>query len=312
MKLSILLAGANGMIGSFLYNRFNKDYSITALDYSKGLIEDNFFSIDLIQEADVENFADKLPKCDALIFLVGLAHKKGKGQEFDEFRRINKQTLVNLLSALEVQGKLPNKIIFASTISVYGEKLNQNIYNEDSEKNPFSPYAVTKLEAEEFLLEHYEKQSWILRFSPVYAPNFQLNINRRTKLGGRFYKVGRGTKKLSLCNLENIGCAIQGIIEDKVPAGIYNISDAKDYTYNDLLNYANGKWTLPIPRFLVKGLYIMGKMMNNIFLKENATKLISDNIFPSDKIRQYIELPYALKKDESTNNHQQDEQKQKI
>ena len=312
MKLSILLAGANGMIGSFLYNRFNKDYSITALDYSKGSIEDNFFSIDLIQEADVETFAEKSPKCYALIFLVGLAHKKGKGQELDEFRRINKQTLVNLLSALEVQGKLPNKIIFASTISVYGEKLNQNIYNEDSEKNPFSPYAVTKLEAEEFLLEHYEKQSWILRFSPVYAPNFQLNINRRTKLGGRFYKVGRGTKKLSLCNLENIGCAIQGIIEDKVPAGIYNISDAKDYTYNDLLNYANGKWTLPIPRFLVKGLYIMGKMMNNIFLKENATKLISDNIFPSDKIRQYIELPYALKKDESTNNHQQDEQKQKI
>ena len=312
MKLSILLAGANGMIGSFLYNRFNKNYSITALDYSKGSIEDNFFSLDLTQEADVKTFAEKSPKCYALIFLVGLAHKKGKGQELDEFRRINKQTLVNLLSALEVQGKLPNKIIFASTISVYGEKLNQNIYNEDSEKNPFSPYAVTKLEAEEFLLEHYEKQSWILRFSPVYAPNFQLNINRRTKLGGRFYKVGRGTKKLSLCNLENIGCAIQGIIEDKVPAGIYNISDAKDYTYNDLLNYANGKWTLPIPRFLVKGLYIMGKMMNNIFLKENATKLISDNIFPSDKIRQYIELPYALKKDESTNNHQQDEQKQKI
>ena len=78
MKLSILLAGANGMIGSFLYNRFNKDYSITALDYSKGSIEDNFFSIDLIQEADVETFAEKSPTCDALIFLVGLAHKKGR------------------------------------------------------------------------------------------------------------------------------------------------------------------------------------------------------------------------------------------
>jgi len=36
-------------------------------------------------------------------------------------------------------------------------------------------------------------------------------------------------------------------------------------------------------------------MMNNIFLKENATKLISDNIFPSNKIRQYVELPYKLK-----------------
>ena len=293
---NILLAGANGMIGSFLYNTFNKDYSITALDYSKGLIEDNFFSIDLIQEADVENFADKLPKCDALIFLVGLAHKKGKGQEFDEFRRINKQTLVNLLSVLEVQGKLPNKIIFASTISVYGEKMNQNIYNEDSEKNPSSPYAVTKLEAEEYLLNNYGGQSWVLRFAPVYSQDFQLNINRRTKAAGRYYKVGKGSKKLSLCNLENIGSAVQGILEDKVPSGIYNISDEIEYSYNELLKYVNAKWIVRIPTFLVKGLYVVGKIMNNIFLKENATKLISNNVFPSDKIREYIELPNTLNK----------------
>ena len=290
----ILLAGRAGFIGSFLYNRFNKDYSITALDYSKASIEENFFSLDLTQEADVKTFAEKSPKCDALIFLVGLAHKKGKGQEFDEFRRINKQTLVNLLSALEVQGKLPNKIIFASTISVYGEKMNQNIYNEDSEKNPFSPYAVTKLEAEEYLLKNYGVQSWVLRFAPVYSPDFQLNINRRTKAAGRYYKVRKGSKKLSLCNLENIGSAVQGILKDKVPAGIYNISDAKDYSYNDLLKYVNAKWIVRIPAFLVKGLYYIGKMMNNIFLKENATKLISDNTFPSDKIRQYISLPASL------------------
>jgi len=50
-------------------------------------------------------------------------------------------------------------------------------------------------------------------------------------------------------------------------------------------------------------------MINNIFLLENTTKLISDNVFPSDKIRQYIEIPYTLIKDESTNKHQQDEQK---
>ena len=95
---NILLAGANGFIGSFLYNSFNKDYSITALDYSKGPIEENFFSLDLTQKSDVAAFTEKAPKCDALIFLVGLAHKKGKEQELGEFRRINKQTLVNLIS----------------------------------------------------------------------------------------------------------------------------------------------------------------------------------------------------------------------
>jgi nucleoside-diphosphate-sugar epimerase len=251
------------------------------------MIEDNFFSIDLIQEADVENFADKSPKCDALIFLVGLAHKKGKGQEIDEFRRINKQTLINLLLTLDKKNKLPKKIIFASTISVYGEKINQNTYHEDSEKTPFSPYAVTKLETEEYLQNNYGTQSWILRFAPVYAPDFQLNINRRTKSGGYFYKVGDGKKKLSLCNLENIGFAVQGIIEDKVPSGIYNISDENEYSYNDLLKYVNAKWVISVPKVIVKGLYYVGKVMNNIFLKENATKLISDNIFPSVKIREF-------------------------
>jgi len=78
MFCNILLVGANGFIGSFLYNRFNKDYSITALDYSKGSIKEIFFSLDLTQESEVEAFAEKSPKCDALIFLVGLAHKKGK------------------------------------------------------------------------------------------------------------------------------------------------------------------------------------------------------------------------------------------
>jgi hypothetical protein len=56
----------------------------------------------------------------------------------------------------------------------------------------------------------------------------------------------------------------------------------------------NAKWIIRTPAFLVKGFYYIGKMMNNIFLKENATKLISDNVFPSDKIRKYISLSGTL------------------
>ncbi len=293
---NILLAGANGFIGTFLYNNFNKDYSITALDSSNRLNEDNFFPLDLTQAEDVENFTEKSPKCDALIFLVGLAHKKGKGQELNEFRRINKQTLINLLSKLDEKGKLPEKIIFSSTVSVYGEKINQIMYHEDSVKKPYSPYAITKLEAEEYLLNSYGTQSWILRFAPVYSPDFQLNINRRTKAIGIHYKVGDGSKKLSLCNLENIGLVVKGILENKVPLGVYNISDSKDYLYNDLLAYVNAKWIVRVPNSLIKGLYYVGKMMNNLFLIENTIKLISDNVFSSNKINQYIKLPSKLNK----------------
>jgi len=300
--IKILLTASNGFIGSYLGAHLKNKFTVTSISKSEQIDKGDCISVDLSDLAGVRNFVDNSQKFDTLIFLVGLAHKKGKGQEIDEFRRINKQTLVNLLSALEEQKKLPNKIIFASTVSVYGEKMNQNIYKEDSEKYPFSPYAVTKLEAEDYLLEHFAVKAWVLRFAPVYSPDFQLNINRRTQSGNWFYKVGNGSKKLSLCNLENIGSVVDGILEDKVPAGIYNISDEKDYSYNDLLKYVNAKWVVRIPTFLVKGLYVVGKMMKNIFLKENATKLISDNIFPSDKIRQYIKLPATLGKKTIINN----------
>ena len=290
----ILLAGANGVIGTFLYNRLNKNHHLTSLDHSAGVIKNHFFTLDLDNLPDVKIFAEKLPKHETLIFLVGLAHKKGKGKELEEFRRVNKHTLENLLSSLELYGKLPNKIIFASTISIYGEKINQSIYTEESVTIPYSPYAVTKLESEQYLFDNFKDRVWILRFAPVYSSNFLLNINRRTKIADFYFRIGKGTKKFSLCNIENIYFVIQGILSGKIPADIYNISDTKNYTYNDLLKYKNAKWVLPIPEIFVNMGYYIGVKVKNNFLKENSTKLITDHIYPSDKIRNYIELPSSL------------------
>ena len=250
--------------------------------------------MDLTDINKVNDFADNCDHFCVLIFLVGLAHAKGKGKDFPEFKKVNYQTLVNLLSALGNNKKVPDKIIFASTISVYGEKYNQSIYTEDSPKKPFSPYAVTKLQAEQYLLDNFSNRLWILRFAPVYSSDLLLNINRRTKARNSFYRVGKGAKKLSLCNIENIRIAVDAIINDKLPEGIYNLSDPKEYTYNDLLNWQKADWVFPIPEDGVKLLYYLGKFINSIFLKENTVKLISDNIFPSVKIRSYIDLPAII------------------
>ena len=293
MKQSILISGADGMIGTYLLNYFTGKYSVNTTSFynpdNKYLFSGDLTSLDFTNE-----LANKCKRSDILIFLVGLAHAKGQGKDLPDFKNVNFQALVNLLLALGRYNKLPEKIIFASSISVYGEKYNQNAYDEESEKHPFSPYAVTKLEAEHYLLENYADKSWILRFAPVYSPDFQLNINRRTQSGNWFYKVGNGSKKLSLCNLENIGSTVQGILEDKVPSGVYNISDAKEYTYNDLLTWNNAGRVIRIPQFAVRLLYYLGKIINNTFLKENTVKLISDNIFPSDKIRSYVDLSATI------------------
>ena len=144
-------------------------------------------------------------------------------------------------------------------------------------------------------MSNYYNKSWILRFAPVYSPSFLLNINRRTKIGNIFYKIGNGTKKLSLCNIENIKTTIEGIIDGVIPTGVYNISDPIAYMYNDLLNHQRASVVFRIPVLAIRLLYILVRITNNIFLKENSTKLITDNIFPSDKIRKYIKLNSTIR-----------------
>jgi hypothetical protein len=79
-----------------------------------------------------------------------------------------------------------------------------------------------------------------------------------------------------------------------VPAGIYNLSDSKEYSYNELLKKQQAKWIFPIPRFMIKMAYVFGKVTGNIFLKENAVKLLTDNVYPSSKIRSHVDFSATL------------------
>ena len=292
--MKILLLGGKGYIGSHLFSQLKEHASITSVDYGDNQNAKEIINLDLTNTDNVNYFAENCDHFDILIFLVGLAHAKGKGKDLPEFKKINYQTLENLLSALADNNKVPDKIIFASTISVYGEKYYQSTYTEYSEKKPFSPYAVTKLEAEEYLLDNFGPKAWILRFAPVYSSDFLLNINRRIRMRNRHYRVGKGARKFSLCNIENIKTVIFEIINGNVPAGIYNLSDPKEYSYNELLKKEQAKWILPIPRFMIKMAYVFGKVTGNIFLKENAVKLLTDNVYPSSKIRSHVDFSATL------------------
>jgi len=288
--MKMLIAGGGGFIGSHLLSQYKEQNATTSIDHSIDSTGKDFIDLDLTNVEQVNSFADNCDHYDVIIFLVGLAHAKGKGKDLPEFNKVNYQTVVNLLTALSKVGKIPNKIIFASTISIYGERYEQNTYNETTKPKPFSPYAVTKLQAEQYLLDNFGNKSWMLRFAPVYSLKFLLNIDRRTKIGNKYYKVGNGNKKLSLCNIENIHTAVKGIIDGAVPSGIYNLSDSTPYSYNDLLNHQGASFIFRIPVLAIRLVYILGRITNNIFLKENSTKLISNNIFPSNKIRKYIQF----------------------
>jgi len=290
---NILIVGASGFIGSKLIPSFENNFNTVLAGYSN-LSNNKIINLDLTNNEEVDYFVKDCIYFDSVIFLVGLAHKKGMQKDFNAFKKINYDTLKNLLSSFDRYNKLPNKIIFASTISIYGEKLNNDIYYEDGEKTPLSPYAITKLMAEKFLLDNYSSKTWILRFSPVYSKNFRLNINKRTKIGNFFYCIGDGSSKLSLCNINNIIFSIHSIIKDKVPFGAYNISDPINYTYKGILNMLKAKKIIYIPIIFMKILFFLGKNIKNIYLMDNTIKLITNNVYPSKKIEQFVKFKHKL------------------
>lgn len=287
--MKILIAGSNGVIGSYVFSKLIElDYPVIGI--CKEANANNYsFSIDLSNSDETENFVKTFEKPELLIFLVGLAHKKGEKGDFSEFEKINHLTLKNLISALENQNKLPNKIIFASSISVYGERYYHSYYTEETQLFPKSPYAVTKLMAEQYLVDNYKNISIILRFAPVYSQEFKLNIQRRTSIKGIFYRVGKGGNKLSLLSIKNILTAIISVINNQIPPGVYNLSDKREYTFRELLIKQKATRIIFIPKFVVKSLYYINKIIGNVFINENTIKLLTDNIYSSGKLLKYAD-----------------------
>ncbi len=202
--------------------------------------------------------------------------------------------MVNLVNQLNNFKKIPKSIIFTSSISIYGEKYNNNEYFESSKKKPLSPYAKTKKMAEDFLLQNYKEKSWILRLAPMYSSSFMLNINRRTKIGGFTYQIGDGSNMLSLCNIKNFELLIKSIIEGKIPSDIYNIADNKNYLFKDLIYINKNLFKFQVPTFLIKILLFIGKIIGSVFIIENTIKLLTNNIYNTQKISNYIKFPYFL------------------
>lgn len=289
----VLIAGISGNLGSHFYTNLKNKDNIFSVGRNENLNQ-NYTKLNFKSNTQIDLFFENAKCFDIFIFFIGLAHNKGDASTFSDHHHVNYEILKNLLISAKKYDKVPKKIIYTSSISVYGERFRLENYDEDLKPNPFSPYAITKRKAEKLLIEKYQDRSWILRLGPVYSKNFMLNINRRTKLLGFPIKFGSGNNKLSLCNIKNIGFVIEQIINNKIPNGVYNLVDGEDYSYNDLLRLDNKDHILRVPRFFIILIYYFSQKLNLIRLKENSIKLLTNNIFSSKKIQKFIAIPYSL------------------
>ncbi len=198
--MNILITGVAGFIGSHLADSLIKSNKIIGVDnfcdfydpkiketnLKKLLKSDNFklYRIDirdfqLLKKVFSEN------KIDIVIHLAAMAGVRPSIENPQLYTEVNINGTVNILELCKIN-KI-NKLIFASSSSVYGNNKKVPFSEEDSVDNPISPYATTKKAGE--LLCHtyyslYNISVACLRFFTVYGPRQRpdLAIHKFTKM----------------------------------------------------------------------------------------------------------------------------------
>jgi len=125
----------------------------------------DFFEVDIRDFSEIE---DILKNIDGVFHEAALASVQDSFRIPDEFFDVNVNGTENIF---KIAKKLGIKVVYASSSSVYGNPISIPI-KENDDKNPFNPYAKTKLEDDK-LAEKYTKNGLKvigLRYFNVFGP----------------------------------------------------------------------------------------------------------------------------------------------
>ena len=173
MKYAV--TGGAGFIGSHLIkNLVERGNEVIVIDNlntgKKQNIEKISKKIDFF-EVDIRDFSaieDILKNVDGVFHEAALASVQDSFRIPDEFFDVNVNGTENIF---KIAKKLGIKVVYASSSSVYGNPISIPI-KENDDKNPFNPYAKTKLEDDK-LAEKYAKNGLKvigLRYFNVFGP----------------------------------------------------------------------------------------------------------------------------------------------
>ena len=123
--------------------------SLNKKEFQKKL---KFFKVDIRNKTKIyeifSNFQRANIYFDAVIHFAGLKSVANSVNNPIEYWDVNVKGTINLL---DIMNKFDcNTIVFSSSASIYGST-HSNLLDEDSEINPFNPYALTKSVIEKFL-----------------------------------------------------------------------------------------------------------------------------------------------------------------
>lgn len=271
MIRSVYITGANGFIGKHLCSLLETKYAVTKYQRNEPVV---------IKE-------------DVVIHLAGLAHDLGEVSNETDYFRVNTDFTKEVFDAFLCSSA--KKFIFLSSVKAASD-IVRDILTEDTLPQPKTPYGLSKLKAEQYIVSHHDttnnKQYYILRPAMVYGVGNKGNLNKLYQFLEKGYPwpLGAFNNHRSFCAVENLLFVIDAILKmENFPQGIYNVCDDEVVTTNDLvewIQYFIGKRRriCKIPFFVIYMLVKLGDLFDLSFNSETFKKLTDSYVVSNKKL----------------------------
>lgn len=223
---NLLFTGGTGFLGKNAMPVLKEYYEVTTC----GITPD-----DMIKANFVTDVPELPTKYEVVLHACGKAHVVPKTEaEKQAFFDVNYTGTKHLCEALEKVG-VPKALVFISTVAVYGCEYG-DLITEDHPLNGETPYAKSKIMAEEFLTEWCKKNNVILG---ILRPSLLAGKNAPGNLGamvngvkkGYYMNIAGGKVVKSILMAEDIARILPSLV---VKGGVYNVCDTRQPSFGEL------------------------------------------------------------------------------
>jgi nucleoside-diphosphate-sugar epimerase len=267
-KFRVMVTGANGFVGKALID-FLTDNNIEVLPSIRKLDPENDFSdFAVFESGDLNqstNWEEALIGIDVIVHTAARVHVMAEksSDPLAEFRRVNVDATLNLARQAAKAGV--KRFVYLSSVKVNGESSAYGTALKASDStNPVGHYAISKLEAEQKLLNLSSDASLdvvIIRPPLIYGPGVKANfamLASAVKIGLPL-PFGSITQNFrSMVSLDNLIDFIYLCLEESAAANeIFMISDGEDVSTSGLVTrmakiYKKRIWLVPVPIIVLR------------------------------------------------------------
>ena len=282
----LLFTGGTGFLVRNVLPLLEKHYEVTTC----GITPDDMIKANLAKDVP-----DLDKRYDVVLHACGKAHVVPKTEaEKQAFFDVNYQGTVNLCLALEKVG-VPKALVFISTVAVYGCEYGQLI-TEDHPLNGVTPYAKSKIMAEEYLSDWCKQHNVVLG---ILRPSLLAGKNAPGNLGamvngvkkGFYMNIAGGKVVKSILMAEDIARIMPALIEK---GGIYNVCDTYQPSFGQISESVArqlGKHKpVSIPFWMAKCMALVGDCLgSNAPINSNKLEKMTKSLtFSNEKARKQL------------------------